>query len=311
MNAITFILGILFVVSGIGKLISFQGFIETIISITHFSSAVGFVMGACITGFEIGGGIALMLRYRIKLFVALFSILVGIFIIVLTMAVAGNKTIACHCFGIFDIGLSTYQELVFDVLLLDVMIFYGMFISSKSQVLFQSKFLMVIVALLVLYAEYTIVQPLSKRQIAAGNINIAETVAFVNQQLPDYASVNNKVHILFLLDYNDFSCPPCFDSFLSLALSLREQRTPEGRYRAVGIMREDELMNRLAPQRLNHWKEINDITIPLVIASDTIFGKLYTGKSAVVILDSDSHIRFMNTFPLSHEQIKTALILME
>jgi hypothetical protein len=311
MFAITTVLGILFVVSGIGKLLGFEAFVETIKSITHFPYAIAFFAGLCIMGFEIGGGVAFIFRYRIKLFVLLYSLLIGVFIIVLTVALIEQKTLVCHCFGIFDIGLSNYQELLLDVFLLDVLIFYGIYISSKYPILFQGKLLFAGIIILLLYTEYSIIQPLSKKRYIESNTNITETASFVGSQIPEFLSNHERMQLIFLLNYADFSCPPCFDSFMSLAESLQDRMLPGDRYRAVAIMKEDEMMNRASPARFIHWKEANNLTLPMIIAPDSIFIKMHSGKSAVLVLNSKSQIVFSQSFPLSYEQVKVVQKLME
>ena len=311
MFAITFVLGIFFLISGIGKLLSFEAFVETIKSITHFPYAIAYLVGLCITGFEIGGSIALIFRYRITLFVLLFSLLIGVFIIVLTMTLIEQRTLLCNCFGIFDFGLSNYQELILDVILLDVLIFYGIYISSKYPILFQGKLLFAVIVALLFYTEYSIIQPLSKRQYRENKTDITEIASFIGSRIPEYASINNSIKLIFLLNYADFSCPPCFDSFISLAESLQDHMLPENRYRAVGIMREDEVMKRASPKRFIHWKEANNLTLPIVIAADSMFLKMHSGKSAVLLLNSKSQILFFQSFPLSYDQVKVVLKFME
>jgi hypothetical protein len=307
--SISFVLGTIFIISGIGKILSFQGFIETIISITHYPRTITMILGLVIIGFELAGGFALICHYRIKLFILLFIIVIGLFIFVLTNVIVAHKNVICHCFGLFDFGLSNYHELLFDVLLLDILVFYGIVHSSTETFLKERKFFAALVLAVILFAEYSVLQPLSKLQNEGGGTNVREIVSFLETQTKDFPSVDNRVTLIVLINFTDLSCPPCFGSFIMLTDLLRKRSS--NRIHAIGIMKEDDLMNRAAPQRLTHWKDANNIDIPMVIAPDSLFWKMHNEKSAVLLLDSRSRILFLKTLPLSQDQVTTVLSIMD
>ena len=309
--SISFVLGIIFIISGIGKILSFQGFIETIYSLTHYSRTITWILGVGIIGFELAGGLALICHYRIKLFILLFIMVIGLFIFVLTNAIVAHKNVVCHCFGLFDIGLSNYQELLLDVLLLDILVLFGIVRSSKETFLKERKFFAAFVLAVILFAEYSVLEPLSKLQNEGGGTNVREIVSFLETQAKDFTSADNRVALILLINFTDLSCPPCFGSFIMVTDLLRKRSSDSNRIHAIGIMKEDDLMNRAAPQRLSHWKDANNIDIPMVIAPDSLFWKMHTEKSAVLLLDSRSRILFLKTLPLSQDQMTTVLSIMD
>ncbi len=121
-NAISILLGLLFLLSGIGKLGMISQFAETICSIVSMPYAVCLCGALLLITNEIVGGLCLILRWKLKIVVAEMILLVGVFIFVLIHAVVSNHEIICNCFGIFNLNLENTHELLLDVIILDLFI---------------------------------------------------------------------------------------------------------------------------------------------------------------------------------------------
>jgi uncharacterized membrane protein YphA (DoxX/SURF4 family) len=306
--AITTFLGLLFTFSGIGKIFIIQSFSSTISSLTHFSYWLSSICTYCIIGFEIGGGIALILRYRISLFITLFSILIGTFIITLVFVVVGNKSFVCHCFGVFDIGLSNYQELIFDVLLLDVLVLVGISIITPKKNIVRLKAFSIII-IFIIYAECSLLQPLAKIQDLENRTNVSMAISFAEKEVADFKSMKSSKRILFLLNYDDFACSLCFNSFSLLSDSLCRRLLLNDRFRVVGIFKENDIIK--TPLRLQHWKEVNGFAFPTIVLSDSLFSKVHNAKSAVLLIGENSRTLFLRSFPLTPEQFRMFLQLID
>jgi hypothetical protein len=75
-------------------------------------------------------------------------------------------------------------------------------------------------------------------------------------------------------------------------------------------MQEDETLFINTQSRLARWKEANGIDFPLALAPDSLFRQMNSGKSAVAVWEG-SEILFVQTFPLSAEQLQTILAILE
>jgi uncharacterized membrane protein YphA (DoxX/SURF4 family) len=308
---LTIFLGLVFTFSGIGKIFVFRSFANSVASLTHFSYSVSSIVSFCVIGFEISGGIALLLRYRISLFITLFSILIGTFVITLIFVVVGDKTFLCHCFGIFDIGLSNYQELILDVLLLDVLVLLGFANIAPKKSIVKIKASPIMIIIVVIYAEFSLLQPLARIQDLENRTNVSMAVLFAENEVADFKSMKSSKRILFLLNYEDFSCSPCFTSFSLLSDSLCRRLPINDRFRVIGIFKENDMIKNNTPMRLQHWKEANGFVFPVIVASDSLFVKMHQAKSAVLLVGENARALFLRPFPLSPEQFNMVLQLME
>jgi len=307
--AMTTFLGLVFTLSGIGKIFVIHSFSSTISSLTHFPNWLSSICTYCIIGFEIGGGIALILRYKVSLFITLFSILIGTFIITLVFVVVGNKSFVCHCFGIFDIGLSNYQELIFDVLLLDVLVLAGISNITPKRSIVKLKAFSIIIIIFIIYAEFSLLQPLARIQDLENRTNVSMAVSLAEKEVANFKSMKSSKRVLFLLNYDDFACSLCFNSFSLLSDSLCRMLPSNDRFRVVGIFKENYIIK--TPLRLQHWKETNGFVFPTIVLSDSLFAKVHNAKSAVLLIGENSQTLFLRSFPISPEQFKMFLQLME
>ncbi len=301
------ILGTLFVISGIAKIPMFTSFVETISFLTKSSPTFSAILAALVISFEVGGGFGLVMRYRIALLSTLFSLIIGLFILVQVDALVQQKTFLCRCFGILDIGLARFGEIVFDVVLLNAFILLAL-LQNKTR--FKLTFAGMMLFVLFLLGEISVISPLQRFSNPAPSMNSTMANSLVEHQVPEFASFGKAKRVVFFLSYADFSCPPCFDSFAALADSLKLLMTGRDRYRVAGIFREDEIMNSSGQKRLLHWKEMNGFDFPVIVAPDSVFQRMNPGKSAVLVSEADNGI-FFAPFPLSQQQLRTVLSILQ
>lgn len=301
------LLGCIFILSGIGKIPLWMSFVETISLLTKSSATISTILAILVVVFEIGGGIALFKRYRLPLVSILFSLFLGVLILVLVYALVQQKNFLCHCFGIFDIGLSQFGEIVLDVILLNTFVLLILLsVKRQSRVGFTGVVLFLIVA----WGEFSVVSPLQRFSNKPAETDVVMTTSFVEQYIPEFALLNKQKRVIFLLNYADFSCPPCFDSFAALADSLELLMSGHDRYRIAGVFREDETIRAVGQQRLMHWKEVNGFDFPVVVAPDSLFQRMNNGKSAALVSE-ENNVLFFARFPLSRQEFKTILSIMK
>lgn len=301
------VLGIVFLFSGIGKMFALSSFAGTVADLAGFSSSYSFVIALTVIGIELVGGIGFVFGYRVPRLSLLFMLLVGMFTFVLVGALVQRKEFVCNCFGIFDLGLTSFQEIVFNVSLLNLL-FVLAALSRKPWIAVTYRHALVLI--LVVVAEYTMIAPLEKFNQPKPAIDRGRINSFLETKVPEFLMSGAARKVVFLLRYTDFSCPPCLESFIAFADSLRTRKAVNRGYLVVGIMQEDETLFANAQSRLVHWKEANGLDFPLVLAPDSLFRQMNNGKSAIAIWEG-SEVLFFHTFPLSVEQFRSVLAILE
>lgn len=115
--------------------------------------------------------------------------------------------------------------------------------------------------------------------------------------------------LLFIIDFDDFMCFSCLESFLDLYTLLP---VPFQIQRAWGVVtvnddslsREKALSMKILEKKIRGFVKAHDIRMPFLIDRSHIFRSLSKDGSAVVLLDRETRALFKLDLPLSRDQKK-------
>ena len=125
----------------------------------------------------------------------------------------------------------------------------------------------------------------------------------------------DKKLLLFILDFQDFSCMTCLDSFLELYRRLPMRFRTSNAWGILIVKNSEGQENRIfgiAEKKLKGFVQANHILFPIVVDRSRIFGELEEQGSGVFLLDGMGKNARRYNFPLSGEEFEEILVsLME
>lgn len=113
--------------------------------------------------------------------------------------------------------------------------------------------------------------------------------------------------LLFILDFQDFFCPVCLESFLELfrRLPLRLKIQNSWGVLVVPAGREEDIdRTRIAEKKLKGFVRANQIISPFLVDRLQVFREMAGEGSCVVLFDGARRIIHMYGFPLRSEQFE-------
>jgi hypothetical protein len=310
-KSISLLLGGLFVVAGLGKVFALAPFALTISALTHLSAAEAKLLAMLVVVLELSGGIALLLRFRVVIVSILFCGLLGFFIRLLLVAVLEGRAIDCNCFGILNVGLSNRGEIVLDLVLVNLLILLLILVFQSRGRAEQGRSWWVIGLTLVIAVEYSLFSPLLKQGAARQESNVLSAISYAETRSPAFASCNGNRRLLFLLRFADFNCPPCFESFIDLADSLRMRLKEGDQHCVLALFAADDVANPANPFRLHRWAQSNEFPFPMVIVPDTLFSQNGIFRSSVAVIGFSNVLLLQKQFPLREGERQIVLGLLD
>lgn len=310
-HILSFVLGIIFLTSGVGKLFSFNAFAETVEGVLRLSPASARSLAAGLVSFEIIGSAALLARFKLRLVATMFCLLLSAFISILLVASYSGREIECNCFGIFRLSLPNKGEALIDFVLLNLFAFLAVLYSPPRSLVKKGnkKLLWVSGVLILAYLEFSIVKSLEGKPESAP-LRIEPIVSFAEKQNVSFERANDRNRLLLLLNFSDFNCPPCYDDFVMFCDLLNDHPSLQNEWRAMAIFQPDDFANPADPIRLTSWARSIGLAFPLSIAPDSLFLQARVPKSAAVIVASSGRIVFFETFPMGDGEHRRALSLL-
>lgn len=113
--------------------------------------------------------------------------------------------------------------------------------------------------------------------------------------------------LLFILDFRDFSCMACLDSFLGLyrilPFSFKTSKT-WGILVVKNSEGEENRLFRIAEKKLKGFVQANHITFPILVDRSRIFGEWAEKGSCVLLFDGVKKILCRYDFPLTDGQFE-------
>lgn len=119
--------------------------------------------------------------------------------------------------------------------------------------------------------------------------------------------VLDKKLLLFILDFQDFSCLTCLDSFLGLYRKLPMRFKTSNAWGILVVKnseREKEKPFRIAEKKLKGFIRANHITFPILVDRSRFFGDLTENGSGVFLFDGTRKTVHRYSFPLAVEQFE-------
>lgn len=120
-------------------------------------------------------------------------------------------------------------------------------------------------------------------------------------------SYDGKPLLLFFLDFKDFSCMACLDSFLELYRLLPIDTKTSKAWGILAVEHSDGEGNRLfriAEKKLKGFVRANHITFPILVDRFRVFEELVEDGSGVFLFDGTAKTVRRYDFPLSGEQFE-------
>lgn len=124
--------------------------------------------------------------------------------------------------------------------------------------------------------------------------------------MPEFPGEGNSL-LLFILDFEDFTCLSCLDSFLALYRSLP---SPFQTFQAWGVLimkdRGDDWGRavRIAGKKLRGFIRANRIAFPILVDRSRIFAAWEERGSGVLLFDGKRKMCQWYDFPLTGEQFE-------
>jgi hypothetical protein len=117
-----------------------------------------------------------------------------------------------------------------------------------------------------------------------------------------------KVQLLLIIDFGDFMCFSCLESFLQFCYSLPHQFQDQYVWGVVifdgniGSESED-IAVKIVEKKIRGFRKANKVRFPILVDRSHIFSSLADKGTTVLILKGEAQEVEQYTFPLSREQI--------
>ncbi len=135
--------------------------------------------------------------------------------------------------------------------------------------------------------------------------NAAEVLSLFDSKA--VAPKDDRQLLLFILDFRDFSCMACLDSFLGLYRILPFSFKTSKTWGILVVKNSEGEENRLfkiAEKKLKGFVQANHITFPILVDRARIFGEWAEKGSCVLLIDGAKKILCRYDFPLTGYQFE-------
>ena len=132
---------------------------------------------------------------------------------------------------------------------------------------------------------------------------------FSNAKMDSYDSLENRKLLLFIIDFNDFMCLSCLDSFLDFYYCLPSdfQKNMSWGILVFNISEKEGNNNisaRIAEKKLRGFVAANNIKFPILIDKFHVFNGLAEEGTVVMVFDWSRKMVKRYVFPLNKGQIE-------
>lgn len=306
-KTISTLVGLIFFVSGISKILVFKSFSITVMRFLPFFSKITYLIAIFVIILEISLGFMLLIRYKLAFTSFALSILLTFFIGILMYEVMTGISIRCNCFGGLNISFPPKTQMIIDIILLNCLIILFL-IHTKGHTLLNKKewIAWIIPVLFLMILEILLIKSAWSTNRISNTGTVSFLLSFVTSQ--NHAELENKFakKVFFLVSFYDFNCPLCYDDFLELSDSLKSNK-----YRNVYITYLFEKLSlnteSMDSLRLQIWKETNEIHSPVLLVDNKLFQDYKIRKSLVLILNEKNQLLIKKEFPIGAEARKNIL----
>jgi len=295
-NFLRILLGILFVMSGSIKLFDLKSFFLTIKSLIPFLSSYSNFIGVFVILSELFLGFMLLFQKKIRIAVSLLLAIVFIFICLLVYNILMGTAVGCNCFGFISGYYSLNTQLIIDIILLNNLIILYYLLNNRITIatLKSNKANWIVATIFYMLINFNLLQ------LAISGNEKKEKIS--ENILPKISSVisrdklNQKnTEVFFFISFNDFSCPLCYDSFISVSDSLNKINNNI----AIIYLFEKTSMGYSLQQenRFKEWLKTVGIKKPAYAISDSLFRDI-TNKSCIIIFNKNNELVIKEIFPV-------------
>lgn len=125
----------------------------------------------------------------------------------------------------------------------------------------------------------------------------------------DFEWTKSRQYLLFFIDFRDFACLNCLDSFLRFYRQLPPRFQKED---AMGVLildprKDSEMSVQIARVKLRGFVMSNHIAFPIQVDRSHVFGEFAKRGTSVVLLDYDREIIRKFLFPLRQKDVDELL----
>lgn len=115
----------------------------------------------------------------------------------------------------------------------------------------------------------------------------------------------SKVLLLFIIDFNDFMCMSCLDSFLSFCRSIPSRSLEKNAWGVCVLADIDKKpekkdSGRIAEKKLRGFIAANSIPFPVIIDHSRVFQSFAADGTAIVIIDVERKRIARYNFPIGN-----------
>jgi hypothetical protein len=308
------ILGGFYCATGLAKIPVFFSFAGTIQTIFPVSAAFGQALACAVIVVEAGCGAAVFLTFRSRMFVLALMVLTAAFLWILFPAAVLHRPFTCNCFGVIGVSLPTFWEFILDLLLVDLLgilaILFPFRPGSGHHVRKGTLLAAVTFFAIIMAVEASLV----RRAAGSGgqtppSLQLDDLIAFADARQPGILNRSHRT-MLFLLNFQDFTCSLCFEDFVDLADSLRADPTRRATEGVLAVMQEGGAERLLHDNRIERWIAETGLPFPLVIAPDSLFARSHFRKSALAVLDRHNSPLLVSELPIGPRGRSLALRLL-
>lgn len=118
----------------------------------------------------------------------------------------------------------------------------------------------------------------------------------------------NRIFLLIVIDFDDFMCMTCLDSFLNFCRSFPEAALEKHAWGILilkdGIDENGSLDNvEIAEKKLRGFINANHIKFPFLIDENRLFSSFKSGGSSVVVFDTENRRISHYSFPIDRKEV--------
>lgn len=305
-------LGVFFIITGVAKVFMLNSFAVTIFTIISASSFGSNLIACFIISAEIVGGALLLLRFKLRLVAVLICVMLSVYIWLLYSSIMQGREIECNCFGILNISLPNFLELVLDFFIFDMTAVVAFVMTTNARNGRGGGFGIstVLIVLTIFFVQFRI--------LSSAHETLQASSAYSSQMKSIFDLVrggggNSLARasgncMVLLVDLYDFNCSICFDDFTALSDSIANHYG-EMRDRVIGVFRSNEVMSSWSSSNIEKWARANHIFYPITVADEEMFTKAMIPKSTVVVFSPTGHPLLRCAIPTGVDNRKKLLRL--
>lgn len=305
------VLGLMFLAAGLGKVFLFVPFAEMIADILQVQGIVPGAVAGFIVFTELSAGVALVARYKTVLAGLLLFLMMCVFIWILSVAIMQGREIQCHCFGILNLRLSNRWEMILDLSLLNLLAVAVVFSARlKPDQPQRNPVFSAVFIILFLFVQYAVLGAFLTDNKNGRAVQGAAAVLNAETLSTGFANFRKGNRLLFLLEFSDFNCPPCFDDFIILCEEVKGKFPSADSSRYFLMFRRGVVADPGNPGRLNQWLRGNGLNFPAGVGPDSLFERPKFEKSRVMVISPSGRLLFSEILPIGRENHELVIRLL-